>query len=300
MPLVEMMGLLEHAREEKYAVGYFESWDLYSLQATVAAAEKENSPLILGIGGLSGNHDWLRKIGIESYATVVNQLAEKATVPIATLFNEGNSVLESQIAINAGYGAVMMHTEGWAWAKLIEDTSEVVQIAHNKNVAVEGEVGALPEITKGELDASRASFTTVEQAVAFVAATKVDCLAVAVGNVHFVTSEFVPKVDINRIKDIFSAVSVPLVMHGGSGTPDDQIRLAIQAGITKINVGTKLKNVYAKKLKEVIQNQTNWNPNLVIGSHLEEDWQTYAAQSVHDEVRRLINVFGSKNRAVKI
>lgn len=299
MSLVHMNELLSEARKGKYAVGYFESWDLYSLQATVAAAEAEQSPLILGIGGLSANHDWLRAVGIRAFGPVVNEMAERASIPIATIFNEGNSVAESEIAIEAGYGAVMMHTEGWEWDRLVADTSEVVAKAHVRNVAVEGEVGALPEIGDSGFDDSRASLTTVEQAVDFVVATGVDCLAVAVGNVHFVTSDFVPTVDIDRIKAIDDAVTVPLVMHGGSGTPDDQMVAAIAAGITKINVGTKLKFLFGKHLQQRLQSVAEWDPNLVLGSHLDGDWLTDAASAVHDEVRRLIRVFGSNEKAAR-
>ena len=299
MPLVHMNELLTEAGDGKYAVGYFESWDLYSLQATVAAAEAEQSPLILGVGGLSANHDWLRAVGIRAFGPVVKEMAERASVPIATLFNEGNSVRESEIAIDAGYGAVMMHTEGWEWDRLVADTSEVVEKAHLRNVAVEGEVGALPEIGNSGFDDSRASLTTVDQAVDFVNSTGVDCLAVAVGNVHFVTSDFVPTVDIGRITAINDAVNVPLVMHGGSGTPDDQMVAAIAAGITKINVGTKLKFLFGSRLQQQLQSEDEWDPNLVLGSHLDGDWLTEAAVAVHDEVRRLIRVFGSNGKVAR-
>ncbi len=296
MPLVPMIELLEEAKKKKYAVGYFESWDLYSLQATVKAVEDARSPLILGVGGLSANHEWLRQVGIAGYQTAVDILARQATVPVATLFNEGDSIEESRIAIEAGYGAVMMHTEGWSWDRLISDTAEVVRLAHAKSVAVEGEVGALPEIVGDQIDSSRASVTSVEEAVTFVSETGVDCLAVAVGNVHFVTTDYVPTIDSQRIRDIDDAVDCPLVMHGGSGTPDDQMREAIQAGITKINVGTKLKYLYGRALKEAVAAE-EWNPNESVGSHLPGDWATQAADAVYGEVRRLITVFGSDGKA---
>lgn len=296
MAIVPMVELLLDARKKNYAVGYFESWDLYSLQATVRAAEDARSPLILGVGGLSAHHGWLRSVGIAGYFAAIDILARQASVPIATLFNEGDSIEESKIAIDAGYGAVMMHTEGWSWDRLIADTAEVVRLAHQKSVAVEGEVGALPEIVGEKIDSSRASLTTVEEATRFVSETSVDCLAVAVGNVHFVTTDYVPSIDTQRIRDIDDAVHVPLVMHGGSGTPDDQMRQAIEAGITKINLGTKLKYLYGKKLKTIL-GEENWDPNKSIGSHLPEDWSTRAAETVYDEVSRLIRVFSSEGKA---
>lgn len=296
MPLVPLPDLLDHARENRYAVGYFESWDIYSLEATLAAAENKKSPVIIGIGGLSANHAWLRQTGIHLYGGACAALAARATVPVATLFNEADSYEEAVGGLGAGFNSVMMHTQGWDQDRLLEDTAALVSSAHAVGVAVEGEIGALAEIRGGSLDTSGASYTSPESAKLFVETTGVDCLAVAVGNVHFVTDNHVPEVQVDLIERIGEAVNVPLVLHGGSGTPDDQTRHAVAAGITKINVGTRLKHVYGRALTDAVKAQGG-DPNLAYGSRFDEDLNTIAAAALTAEIERLIDVFGSTGKA---
>lgn len=296
MSLVSLPELLEHAGQNRYAVGYFESWDVYSLEATLAAAEAKRSPVIIGIGGLSGNHDWLRSGGLELYGNVCRALAARATVPVATLFNEADSFTEAVGGLGAGFNSVMMHTQGWDQSKLIADTASLVAASHAVNVAVEGEIGALAEIKDGVLDSAGASYTSPEAAELFVRETGVDCLAVAVGNVHFVTGAHTPQIQVDLIKQIGEAVDVPLVLHGGSGTPDDQTRIAIQAGITKVNLGTRLKFVFGKALAAEFGTAIN-DPNLAYGSRFEGDLNSRAAQALKKEIERYMDVFGSTDKA---
>lgn len=296
MPLVPLTELLDHAGANKYAVGYFESWDVYSLQATVAAAEANNSPVIIGIGGLSCSHEWLQSGGIELYGAISASLAARSSVPIATLFNEADSFREAAGGLGAGFNSVMMHTQGWEQERLLAETAALVASSHSVNVAVEGEIGALAEIKDGVLDAAGASYTSPEAAELFVRETGVDCLAVAVGNVHFVTGSHVPTVQVDLIRQIGDAVDVPLVLHGGSGTPDDQTRRAIEAGITKVNVGTKLKFVYGNALVAELGTPVE-DPNMAFGSRFEGDVNSRAGLALMREIQRLMDVFGSTDQA---
>ena len=296
MPITSLPELLDDARRGRYAVGYFESWDVYSLEAVLAAAEAERSPVIIGIGGLSANHDWLGSVGIEIYGAACAALARRASVPTAILFNEAESFTEAAGALGAGYNSVMIHTHGWDWDRLIADTAALTAAGHALGIAVEGEVGSLAEMTiDGHIDTSLGSMTEVSQAVNFVKQTGVDCLSVAVGNVHFVTTDYVPQINVERIKEIGEAVEVPLVLHGGSGTPPDQMQAAIAAGIAKINVGTRLKHVFGSALKEALA--SGQDPNLLYGSRLPDDINSRAAAALTTEVRRLIQVFGSDGKA---
>jgi fructose-bisphosphate aldolase class II len=217
-------------------------------------------------------------------------------VPVATLFNEADSFAEAAGGLGAGFNSVMMHTQGWDQNKLIADTAALVAAAHAVNVAVEGEIGALAEIKDGVLDAAGASYTTPEAAELFVRETGVDCLAVAVGNVHFVTGGHVPTVQVDLIKEIGNTVNVPLVLHGGSGTPDDQTRQAVEAGITKVNVGTKLKHVFGQALVAELGRPVE-DPNLVFGSRFEGDANSRAGLALRKEIQRLMDVFGSTGQA---
>jgi fructose-bisphosphate aldolase class II len=296
MPVTSLLELLADAERGHYAVGYFESWDVYSLEATLAAAEAERSPVIIGIGGLSANHEWLSSVGVDIYGGVCAALARRSTVPTGILFNEAENFVEAAAALGSGYNSVMMHTQGWSWDRLIADTAALSAAAHGLGIAVEGEVGALAEMSiDGRIDTSIGAMTEVGQAVDFVKQTNVDCLAVAVGNVHFVTSDYVPEIRVDRIQEIRDAVDVPLVLHGGSGTPADQMQAAIAAGITKINVGTRLKHVFGNALRESVHDGDD--PNLLFGSRLPQDANTRAGQALTNEIRRLIQVFGSSGKA---
>jgi ketose-bisphosphate aldolase len=295
--LRSLPDLLHDASRERYAVGYFESWDVYSLEATVSAAEAERSPVIIGVGGLSGNHKWLRERGIDIYGAVSRRLAERTDVPCAILFNEADSFEEAAAALGAGYNAVMMHTQGWAWERLVADTAALTHAAHALGVAVEGEVGALAEMgPAGEIDDGIAAMTTVDEAREFVRRTEVDCLAVAIGNVHFVTSDYQPKLDLERLAELAGAVDVPLVLHGGSGVPAQSLRDAIAAGIAKVNFGTRLKHVFATELRARL-GPPDADPNLVIGSRQDEDMCAAAGRALTGTIRELMGALGSSGRA---
>lgn len=297
MSLVSLPDLLASAVRNRYAVGYFESWDVYSIEATIAAAEAERSPVIIGVGGLSGNHDWLRDRGIDIYGGVSRRLAERADVPCAVLFNEADSFGEAAAALGAGYNAVMMHTQGWPWERLLADTAALSHAAHALGVAVEGEVGALAEMgSGGDINDGVAAMTSVAEAAGFVQETGVDCLAVAIGNVHFVTSDYRPTLDLGRLADLSGAVDVPLVLHGGSGVSPDQLRAAIAAGIAKVNFGTRLKDVFATGLRAQLRS-SNTDPNLVIGSRHEEDMCLAAARALTLKIRELMGALGSSGKA---
>lgn len=296
MPVVSLPDLLADASKDRYAVGYFESWDEYTLEGVLRAAEAERSPVIIGIGGLSANHEWLSSVGVDVYGQVCATLARRSAVPTAILFNEAESFVEAAAALGAGYNCVMMHTQGWSRERLIADTAALTAAAHGLGIAVEGEVGALAEMSiDGQIDTSIGAMTEVSEAVDFVKQTSVDCLAVAVGNVHFVTSDYVPEIRVDRIREIGEAVDVPLVLHGGSGTPADQMQAAISAGITKINVGTRLKHVFGSALRDAVKDGED--PNLLFGSRRPEDVNTRAAVALTGEVRRLMQVFGSSGKA---
>lgn len=297
MSLVSLPDLLADAGKGRYAVGYYESWDVYTLEAVVAAAEAERSPVIIGIGGLSANHQWLRSTGIELYGAIAERLARRSSVPIGVLFNEGDSLEETKLAIGAGYNSVMMHTQGWPIDQLMSDTEALVTECRPHGTAVEGEIGALAEMSiDGEIDTSIGQMTEVDAAIEFVKTTGVDCLAVAVGNVHFVTSDYIPDVKVDRIREIDDAVEVPLVLHGGSGTPPDQLQAAVEAGITKVNFGTRLKHVFGLELNAAIR-EDETDPNLIYGSRFDGDLNTRSAKAVENEVRRLMQVLSSSGKA---
>jgi len=246
--LVSMNDLLDNAKRDRYAVGYFESWNLESTQAVIDAAVETESPVIIGFGGYFG-------ISLESIrfcASIGKAAAKKARVPVALLFNEAKDFCQIIEAIRCGFNAVMMDTSGLPLERNIEKTKKIVEIAHSVGVSVEAELGELPSAKKGIFEGrfEGTMLTDPEEARSFVAKTGVDALAVSIGNIHLLY-EVEAKIDLNRLERIGKAVDVPLVIHGGSGFPDNLVKEAIRLGACKFNVGTILVKSFVNGMKKV-------------------------------------------------
>lgn len=297
MTIVPLPEMLSEARRDGYAVGYFESWDVYSLEAVVAAAEAERSPVIVGIGGLTANHEWLRDTGIALYGAAAQTLGQRADVPTAVIYNEADSLDEARLALGTGYNVVMMVGQGLSFDRLVDDTAALTLEAHRAGVAVEGEFDELGEMRDGEVHEEGVRLTGIDRSVEFVGRTNVDCLAVSVGSVHFVTGDYTPTLSVDRIRELANAVDVPLVLHGGSGVPPDQLRAAVEAGIAKVNVATRLKQVFGTALRAALATE-GADPNLAFGSRLSGDVMSAGAEALTGEVRRYMQLLGSSGKAV--
>ncbi|HLH65256.1 MAG TPA: class II fructose-bisphosphate aldolase [Solirubrobacteraceae bacterium] len=293
--LTPLVQLLSDARSNGYAVGYFEAFDLYSLEAIIDAAEEAGAPVITGVGGLSCDPAWLGARGMPAFGASGAALAARAAVPVSLLFNEAPDLGQAIRALGAGYNAVML-VAGGRDDDGAEQVRALCQIAHDAQVAVEGEIGRLAEMRDGTVDEREARLTSVARAREFVAATGVDCLGVSVGNVHFVTGGYRPRIDFERIAELASAVDVPLALHGGSGLSDDQLRRAVAAGIAKVNFATRLKQVFGQELRAALA-QRDGDPNALFGSHLDGDVLAAAARALKAQVAGLIDVLGGSGRA---
>ena len=289
MALVPFTDLLDDARTGGYAVGYFEAWDGYSLDAVIRAAELVRSPAIVGFGCLLVDQDWLEDGGVEILALTGQLAAERSSVPLTLLLNEAHTLAHGLRGIEAGFDAVMLSTSD------IEANAALVGAAHARGVAVEGELGVLPDgNSRGAIDDSKASLTDPEEAAAFVAATGVDALAVSVGNVHTLEGG-TASIDLDRLQEIGRAVDVPLVVHGGTGFPAGAIAAAIERGVAKFNVGTVLKRAYLDGLRAEVDSEQS--PHDLVGSHRETDLAVRAADAIVEPVRSLMRLYGSAGRA---
>ena len=181
--LIPFPQLLADARAGGYAVGYFEAWDLYSLEAVAEAAEAENAPVILGIGGVMMDPGWFDGGGLERLAAAGLATAQMTRVPTAFILNEVATFSQIMRGIRAGFNAVMLDSTALPYAEHARLTRQVVEAAHPIGVAVEAELGALPD-GSGELGGEVGHMTDPDEAARFVAETGVDALAVSVGNVH--------------------------------------------------------------------------------------------------------------------
>ena len=297
MPLVPLGRLLAEARTGGYAVGYFEAWGSYSLEAVVEAAEAESAPVILGFGCLLVDQGWLDDGGIEAFGSLGRPVAERARVPTCFLLNETYTLEHALRGLEAGFTAVMMHTGGQSLAVSMEQVGSLVRTAHDRGAAVEGELGTLPDATGGEIDETRAALTDPDEAAAFVAATGVDCLAVSFGNVHLL-EERAASVDLDRLQAIHRRVDVPLAVHGGTSFPPEAVEAAIARGVAKFNVGTLLKRAFLEGLgRAMTATPADLGPHDLLGSHGTTDLLEAGKRSMIPAVRQLIRLYGGSGRA---
>jgi ketose-bisphosphate aldolase len=295
MTLMPMPDLLGHARGDGYAVGYFEAWDSYSLEAIVAAAEAERSPVIIGFGCMLLEQAWLERGGIEIFGAIGRQAAENCRVPVSLLLNEAHTVEHALRGVDAGFNAVMICDSD------IERNARLVAAAHAAGVAVEAELGELPDGgPDGNVDRSHAALTDPDEAAAFVEATGVDALAVSFGNVHTLEGAQAT-IDLDRLAAVHARVAVPLVAHGGTAFPAQAVPGAIERGVAKFNVGTILKRAYLDALLGAVGNVSEMtSPHDLIGSHGSDDLLEFGKVNVIEVVRMLIRRFGGSGRAAEL
>ncbi len=301
MPLHPLPELMKAALAGGYGLGYFEAWDGYSLEAVCEAAEAERSPVILGFGGMMADRAWLDGGGVEALGALGRVRAERATVPVALLLNEAQTLAQALRGMDAGFNAVMVDTSAWPVTQAAEVVAELCRQAHARGVAVEAELGRLPDAVdgggEGGIDDSGASLTDPDQAAAFVAATEVDCLAVSIGNVHLLTAHAAP-VDLDRLAAIHARVPVPLVIHGGTSFPPEAVPSAVANGVGKFNVGTVLKRRFLEGVREAM---AGWrepvNVHDVLGSHKDADFLQAGKAAMREQVRALMRLYGSSGRA---
>ena len=288
--LVSFKEIVEDAKSNGYAVGYFEAWDIYSLEAVVEAAEEANTPAIIGFGESIADYSWYESGGIEKLASFGLTAANFSKVPLGFIFNEIASFEHAMRGIKSGYNIVMLDSAQLNLSKHVELTKQVVKVAHSVGVAVEAELGVIPQAEKnGSL--IEGSYTDPKKAAEFVQETNIDALAVSIGNVHLL-NDASAKIDIDLLKRIHNSVNIPLVVHGGSGLPDSIIPELIKNGVVKINVGTILKRSFFEALAKAINSRpSNKNIHEVLGSRMESDILLKAKLKMRDEILRLIKVY---------
>lgn len=226
--LVEFREILKEANEKGYAVPAFNVYNMETAMGVIQAAEEMKSPVIMQF------YSRLASTGVADYlAPVILKAAEKATVPVCMHLDHGAGYEPAAIAIKNGATGIMLDFSTLPMNENIEKTRKAVEILKAMNIGVEGEIGHIGKASDGV----STDYTTVEEAKTYVEGTGVCALAVAVGTAHGRYKQ-APKLAIERIKEIKDEVKIPLVLHGGSGIPDDQIQAAIKAGIRKINFGT--------------------------------------------------------------
>ena len=300
--LISFKQLLDDALSGGYAVGYFESWDVYSLEAVLEAAEAENAPVILGFGGVMMEPGWLDGGGLERLAALGLETARAAKVPVAFLLNEVTTFDQIQRGLRAGFNAVMLDSSALSYADNVQVTRQIVQVAHEVDVSVEAEFGELPDAS-GEMQSLRPAqvgggaghLTDPAQAARFVDETGIDALAVSIGNVHTLTHGKAT-VDWTRLAEIHQAVPLPLVIHGGTGFPDEAVPQAIALGVAKFNYGTVLKRAFLEGVAAAVRSlPAEVGYHQVVGSRKEADILQQGKVRMRDEVRRRVRLLQASN-----
>ena len=296
MALTSMKDMLVRARRGHYAVCYCEAWNLESLQAVVEAAEETRSPVIVGFGGgFLMRAERPHPEPLEYYAGLGLAAAEVASVPVALLLNETDSFDQIKQAIKLGFNGVMVENERLPAGEYQELVREVVSWAHRHAVAVEAQVGHLPEHA-GRRD-HLGSLTDPQAARAFALSTGVDALAVSIGNVHVMTRGGA-SIDLKLLAEIERQVRLPLVVHGGTGFPRRKAPQAVRCGVAKFNFGTGLKQAYLRALQGHLRKYREpMNPHPFVGMGGEKDILVAAREAVKREVIKLLQAFGSAGKA---
>ena len=247
--LLNMKQMLSAAMEQNFAVPAFNISDYAMLNGIMQAAEEMKSPVIIEI-----HPNELLHLGEEAVCAI-REMSHRASVPVTIHLDHGSDFAQIMKAIRCGFTSVMIDGSALPFEENIEICRKVVEAAHAVNVSVEGELGTI-----GSTDAQAEGrenciiYTDPEDAAAFAQKTGIDSLAVAIGTSHGLYPKgMVPKLRLDLLKELREKVNIPLVLHGGSNNPDEEIGSAVTLGINKINISSDIKAAYHDKMREVLK-----------------------------------------------
>ena len=284
MALVNMKEMLLKAREGKYAVGQFNINNVEWTAAILDKAQELNAPVILGVTSGASTYmcGWNTVVGLVRGLIIDHNI----TVPVALHVDHGASFEICKAAIDAGFTSVMIDGSHHPLEENIAIVKQVVDYAHLRGVTVEAELGKVG----GQEDnvVAESMYAVPEECVRMVKETGIDCLAPALGSVHG-PYHGEPKLGFKEMDTINQMVGVPLVLHGGSGIPEDQIKRAISLGTAKINVNTESQQAWAKIVREVLNKDPNvYDPRKIIGP---------GKKGIQEVVQAKCEIFGCINKA---
>jgi fructose-bisphosphate aldolase, class II len=267
--------ILDVAHEHSFAVPAFNISDYAMFLGIIEISEEKNAPVILGI-----HPDEVQHVGVEMIAAVT-QRAHRSSVPIAIHWDHGASYEQILTAIHAGFTSVMIDGSMLPFEENIAISRKVVHAAHAVGLSVEGELGTIGQTdSQAEGGSDTIIYTNPDDALTFVEFTAVDSLAVAIGTYHGIyPTTMKPELKLDLLKLIKDKVDIPLVLHGGSNNPDDEIAEAVKLGINKINISSDIKVAYHTKMREVLADQSLREP-LIIQPPCIEAMKVVAGQKI--------------------
>jgi fructose-bisphosphate aldolase class II len=267
--------ILDVAHEHSFAVPAFNISDYAMFLGIIEISEEKNAPVILGI-----HPDEVQHVGVEMIAAVT-QRAHRSSVPIAIHWDHGASYEQILTAIHSGFTSVMIDGSMLPFEENIAISKKVVHAAHAVGLSVEGELGTIGQTdSQAEGGSDTIIYTNPDDALTFVESTAVDSLAVAIGTYHGIyPTTMKPELKLDLLKLIKDKVDIPLVLHGGSNNPDDEIAEAVKLGINKINISSDIKVAYHTKMREVLADQSLREP-LIIQPPCIEAMKVVAGQKI--------------------
>jgi len=277
--------LFEKAYREQYSLGSFNTSNLEITQGIILGAAESSAPVIVSVSEKSVNY-----AGLNTIIAMIKALSEdNRAIPFTLHLDHGKSYKTVTRAIKLGFNSVQIDGSGLPYEKNVELTRKVVGYAHDFDVPVQGELAKIPK-TADEIDLRKLedSFTKPEEAVDFVKRTGVDTLAVSVGTAHGLF-EGKERIHLDLLEEIHNAVGIPLVLHGTSGVPDDQLREAVKHGVVEVNIDTALRREFIGAIKKKMKDDPDEiDPRIILAE---------GRVAVKDVVEHYIEVLGGLNKA---
>ncbi len=280
--LVKSSILLSEARKGGYAVGAFNVYSGEFIQAVAEAALEEKSPAII-----QATWDVIERLGVDYVVKVVEAVALNKPVQIALHLDHGHNLIQVLQCIRAGFTSVMYDGSGLTFEENISSTEEICRIVHGLDVSMEAQVGHIKsskeKIGGGEM---YAGLTNPADAKRFVDATGIDAISISVGNVHG-KLDGKAELRMDLIEEIGRLVDSPLVLHGGTGIPDEDVKEAVKLGVSKINIGTVVRNAFKTELRNSLTGDTSIHVNnLLLNSK----------KAMKEVIKEKIRLFGSSEK----
>ena len=281
--LMNMKDLLAVANEHNFAVPAFNVSSNMILKGVMHTCEEMQAPVIIAI-----HPDELEFVE-DSFVKAVIAEAHKATVPVCVHLDHGSKFEQVLRAIQDGFTSVMIDGAHLSLEDNIAITKKVVEVAHPVNVSVEAELGTIGTADDyGEAGSKEIIYTEVDDAVKFIKETDIDCLAIAIGTAHgLYPKDKKPELALDRLQEIKAAVSIPLVLHGGSGNPDDEIAKSVKLGVNKINISSDIKDAFYQECRKVLQDQAIREPMFIYPKCIE---------AMNEVIRHKINLFDDADK----
>jgi len=283
MAVATMQEVLKRAFEERYGVAAFNIVNDLTMEAALAAAAESRSPLIVQVSVKT-----VRIWGAKLIQMMFAEMARKVSIPATLHLDHCPDVRVIEECLEVGWNSVLYDGSGLSYDDCLEQTKKVVALARRYGAAVEGEIEPVKGVEDGVGTDAEVAVFSIDKAIKFVRETGIDTFAPAIGTAHGVYKAE-PKINFDRVADLVAAVSIPMVIHGGTGLSDDVFHKLIARGAVKVNISTELKITFADSLRNYLEkNPKQYDPLKLLAANRE---------AIKAMAMRFIKIFGSQGKA---